>query len=68
MINSNPNRPRRTFTTEFKAQIVALYHNGKRKWDIIHEYDITGSLLDKWIKKDKTTGSFKEKDNRSSEE
>ncbi len=33
MTNSNPTRPRRTFTTEFKAQIVARYHNGKRKCD-----------------------------------
>lgn len=42
-------RQRRTFTTEFKQQIVDLYHSGKRKCDIIREYDITNSLLDKWI-------------------
>ncbi len=58
-------RPRRTYTSEFKQQVVQLYLNGKRKCDIIREYDIASSLLDKWIKQSQTTGSFKEKDNRS---
>ena len=58
-------RPRGTYTDEFKNQLVQLYLNGKRKCDIIREYDIAASLLDKWIKQSQTTGSFKEKDNRS---
>ena len=58
-------RPRRTYTEEFKEQLVQLHLNGKRKCDIIREYDIASSLLDKWIKQSQTTGSFKEKDNRS---
>ena len=58
-------RPRRTYTDEFKNQLVQLYLNGKRKCDIIREYEIAASLLDKWIKQAQTTGSFKEKDNRS---
>ena len=58
-------RPRRTYTDEFKIQLVQLYLNGKRKCDIIREYEIAASLLDKWIKQSQTTGSFKEKDNRS---
>ena len=33
-------RQRRTYTPEFKQQLVDLYHNGKRKCDIIREYDI----------------------------
>ncbi|MED1440159.1 transposase, partial [Aeribacillus composti] len=45
-----------------------LYENGKRRKDIIREYDLTPSALDKWIKQSKTSGSFKEKDNRSPEE
>lgn len=57
-------RQRRTYTDEFKEQLVQLYLNGKRKCDIIREYDISASLLDKWIKQSQTTGSFKEKDNR----
>ena len=39
-----------------------------RKCDIVREYDISSSLLDKWIKQSTSTGSFKEKDNRSEEE
>lgn len=68
MTHSNQSTTRRTFTAEFKSQIVALYQGGKRKCDIIREYDISGSLLDKWIKQSQDTGSFKEKDNRSDEE
>ncbi|MED1440170.1 transposase, partial [Aeribacillus composti] len=34
-------RNRRTFTVEFKAQMVKLYENGKPRKDIIREYDLT---------------------------
>jgi transposase len=61
-------RERRTFTTEFKAQMVKLYENGKPRKDIINEYDLTPSALDKWVKQSKVSGSFKEKDNRTPEE
>ncbi|MCQ6283010.1 transposase [Bacillus sp. EB600] len=61
-------RERRTFTTEFKAQMVKLYENGKPRKDIISEYDLTPSALDKWITQYQTSGSFKEKDNRTPEE
>ncbi len=61
-------RPRRTYTPEFKSQIVQLYKSGKRKCDITKEYDISYSLLDKWINQDETSGSFKEKDNRTPEQ
>ena len=66
MTSNNAKRPRRTYTDEFKNQLVQLHLNGKRKCDIIREYDISGALLDKWIKQSTTSGSFKEKDNRSS--
>lgn len=65
--NKKP-RPRRTFTPELKQQIVDLYRGGKRKCDIIREYDIANSLLDKWIAQANNSGSFKEKDNRSTED
>lgn len=65
MTSNNTKRPRRTYTDEFKNQLVQLYLNGKRNCDIIREYDISGALLDKWIKQSTTTGSFKEKDKRS---
>ena len=61
-------RKRRTFTTEFKKQVVALYENGKTRQDIVNEYELTASALDRWIKQFQQSGSFKEKDNRSPEE
>lgn len=37
---------RRTFTTEFKKQVVALYENGKSRKAITEEYELTASALD----------------------
>ncbi|MBE5983298.1 MAG: transposase [Paenibacillaceae bacterium] len=65
--NKEP-RPRCTFTPELKQQIVDLYRGDKRKCGIIREYDIANSLLDKWIAQADYSGSFKEKDNRSTED
>lgn len=62
------NQVRRTFTPEFKKQMAQLYENGKTRAAIVAEYDLTPSALDRWIKQAKTSGSFKEKDNRSAEE
>lgn len=59
---------RRTFTTDFKKQVVVLYENGKSRQDIVSEYELTASSLDRWIKQFQQSGSFKEKDNRGSEE
>jgi len=39
-IMTQSKRPRRTFTAEFKHQLVQLYKNGKRKCDITKEYDV----------------------------
>lgn len=61
-------RTRRTFTPEFKSQVVRLYESGKPRADIIREYDLTASAFDKWVKQSQTSGSFKEKDNRTPEE
>jgi transposase len=61
-------KQRRTFTTEFKQQMVQLYMNGKPRKDIIKEYDLTPSALDKWVNQSNTSGSFKEKDNKSTEQ
>ena len=61
-------RQRRTFTPEFKLQLVTLYENGKSRAEIAQEYEITPSALDRWIKNHKETGSFAAKDNRSEEE
>jgi transposase len=61
-------KERRTFIQEFKQQIVQLYLNGKPRKDIIREYDLTPSSLDKWVSQSQTSGSFKEKDNLTPEE
>ena len=49
-------RERRTYTPEFKAQMVKLYENGKPRKDIISEYDLTPSALDKWVKQSQASG------------
>lgn len=61
-------KQRRTFTEEFKNQMVQLYKNGKRKADILREYDLSSSTLDKWIQQSENSGSFKEKDNLTPEQ
>lgn len=59
---------RRTFTPEFKHQIVQLYKNGKRKSEIAKEYDIGYSTFERWITQESNSGSFKEKDNLTPEQ
>ncbi len=39
-------RTRRTFTPEFKLQMVRLFENGKSKAEIVREYDLTASALE----------------------
>ena len=61
-------RPRRTYTEEFKKQMVDLYNAGKPRTEIAREYELTPSALDRWISRINRTGSTKEKDNRSEAE
>ena len=61
-------RERKTYTPEFKLQMVKLYENGKSRADISREYEITPSTLDCWIKNHQNTGSFSAEDNRTKEE
>ena len=68
MTQTKTSRPRRTYTDEFENQLVQLYLNGKRKCDIVREYEVSSFLLDKWIKQSNSIGSFKEKDNCTEEE
>ena len=56
-------RKRRTYTDEFKKQLVDLLKAGKPRNDIIEEYDLTPSVFDKWVRLANQNGSFKEKDN-----
>lgn len=60
-------RQRKSFTDEFKNQMVQLYLNGKPRKDIIREYELTASALDRWVAQSETSGSFKEKDNKTPE-
>ncbi|RNB93422.1 IS3 family transposase [Brevibacillus parabrevis] len=61
-------KQRRTFTAEFKQQMVKLYENGKSRTSIVQEYGLTASALDRWISQSQNTGSFTEKANRTPEE
>ncbi|PIC55920.1 hypothetical protein CSV80_17080 [Sporosarcina sp. P12(2017)] len=62
------NKKRRSYTTEFKTQIVQLHANGKSRKDIIREYDLSSTSFDNWVRRHNATGSFKEKDRRTDEE
>ncbi|WP_392562163.1 IS3 family transposase [Orbus sturtevantii] len=61
-------RERRTFTADFKQQMVNLYQHGKSRSELVAAYDLTPSALDRWITQATQSGSFKTKDNRSQEE
>ncbi len=64
----NNKRERRTFSEEFKHQIVQLYNAGKPKAEICREYDLVPTVINRWIQRINETGSAKECDNRTPEE
>lgn len=66
--NGQKNKKANRYTEEFKRQIVALHDNGKPGKEILIEYGLGRSTLQKWISNYHKTGSFHAKDNRSSEE
>ena len=67
--NGVKRRARRTYTDEFKQQIVNLYNTGNySQKQLMREYDLTETALSRWIRQANTSGSFKEKDNRTPEE
>lgn len=68
MTEEKQRRKPRSYTDEFKKQLVDLYHSGKHKCDICREYDIANSLFDKWLKQAVNSGPFYEKDNRTLEQ
>ena len=59
---------RKSYTDEFKRQIVALYNNGKQTKELVNEYGISPAAVYKWVNEHKNTGSFKAADNRAPEE
>ena len=61
-------RERRTYSEEFKKQLVQLLNAGKPRAEIIREYDLSASAFDRWVQRINSTGSTKERDNRTPEE
>lgn len=61
-------RKRRTYSEAFKKQMVDLYLAGKSRQELIREYELTPSAFDKWLLQQRTSGSFKEKDNLAPEQ
>ncbi|KYG58592.1 transposase [Planococcus maritimus] len=59
---------RRAFSREFKQQMVDLVENGKSKKEVIREYNLGSSSLDRWILQANRSGSFIEKENRTPEQ
>ncbi|BDP57677.1 hypothetical protein EfmJHP36_21560 [Enterococcus faecium] len=43
-------RQRRTYSKEFKQQVVDLYLAGKPRAEIIRDYELTTSAFDKWVR------------------
>lgn len=41
-----------------------LCQNSKKQTDIVSEYDLTNSVLDRWIKQYQTKGDFTTQENR----
>ena len=61
-------RNRRSFTDEFKEQIVKLYQTGKKVADLSKDYELSEQQIYRWIREYEDSGSFKAADNRSDEE
>lgn len=49
---------RGSYKKDFKLKMVKLYENGLSSFDIIQEYNLNASVLDRWIKNYQETGSF----------
>src|SRR5699024_12482292 len=67
-VSNMTKRKRRSFTNEFKEQIIQLHLSRKSRSEIIKEYELTPSSFDKWMNQYRNTRSFNEKDNRTSEQ
>ena len=64
---ADPRHPRH-FTDDFKRQIVELVNAGKPKADVMCEYDLSKSTVDRWVKAINATGSPRAADNRTPEQ
>lgn len=61
-------RERRSFSEDFKNQMVQLFNAGKPRAEILREYDLSSTAFDRWVKRINSTGSTKENDNRTPEQ
>lgn len=64
---SDPRHPRH-FTDDFKRQIVDPYNADKPKREIMDEYDLGKSTVERWVESINATGSPRAADNRTSEQ
>lgn len=64
----NERRKRRTFDEEFKLMVVKLIHNGSNRKDVIAEFELTPSTLDKWVRQYSNNGSFSTEGNLTKEQ
>ena len=64
---TGPKHPRR-FTDEFKRQIAGLVNTGKPKAEVMREYDLSKSAVDRWVKTRNLSGSPHASDNRTPEQ
>ena len=56
------------YSDDFREQIAKLVISGKPIAAIVKEYGIAKATVHNWARKYKETGSFRDKDNRSTEE
>ena len=63
----DPKHPRQ-FSEEFRRQIVALVDSGKPRAEVMREYDLGKSTLDRWIRRVHACGSTAAADNRTPEQ
>lgn len=60
----DPKHPRQ-LTEDFRRQIVALVDSGKPRAEVMREYDLGKSTLDRWIQRVRARGSTAAADNRA---
>lgn len=63
----DPKHPRH-FTDEFKRQVVGLHDAGKPKREIMEEYDLGKSTVERRVESINATGSPRAADNRTPEQ
>lgn len=64
---ADPEHPRH-FTDEFKRQVAELVNAGKPKAEVMREYDLSKSTVDRWAKSIDATGSPHAAGNRTPEQ